>query len=342
MFEKFTNPALEVISKAKDIAISFHHRYIEPEHVFLSFIESNSLSLDRLKSNEIEFNNIELAIKNIFNTNHNAEAIGFSDRCKNLLELSYNESRRLGDSFIQPRYILLGLYIQFQEGCFLYSNDLDGIFFGCIKEELSKPYPYHIGGSNPILELEAFDFFTKHALKAVSLSQEATWMSRNIYIQPRHLVLGVIREGKGKAIEIITAKSMNIYSTQKELLKIADEIDQIDSYKILSSIQLEKEIKKNAKLLEKAVKEQNFEKASQIKCEQEKIMKKRLRCTDKCVQSIEYSIKISGKSHDKKINTLHIILGALENIDTESLSILEKTAKIDIYSLKECIIQAIR
>lgn len=73
--------------------------------------------------------------------------------------------------------------------------------------------------------------FTPRVSDIIVYSKEEANRLRNKYITPEHLLLGVIREGTGKAIEILQDLYIDLKTVKKELeASLREEVDETDTY----------------------------------------------------------------------------------------------------------------
>ena len=62
--------------------------------------------------------------------------------------------------------------------------------------------------------------FTQRVSDIITYSKEEANRLRNSYIGPEHLLLGLIREGEGKAIEILLNLNINLQDIKYQLENI--------------------------------------------------------------------------------------------------------------------------
>jgi ATP-dependent Clp protease ATP-binding subunit ClpA len=113
MFERFTNRARRVIVLAQDEARLLNHDYIGTEHILLGLLADGegiaALALDRIG---IKLDTVRQQVEQIVGTGKQRTRSGhipFTPRAKKVLELSLREAIRLGNNYIGPEHILLGL-----------------------------------------------------------------------------------------------------------------------------------------------------------------------------------------------------------------------------------------
>jgi len=112
MFERFTDRARRVVVLAQEEARMLDHNYIGTEHLLLGLIhEGESVAARALKSLEISLQAARQQVEEIIGHGDQPPSghIPFTPRAKKVLELSLRESRQLGQNYIGPEHILLGV-----------------------------------------------------------------------------------------------------------------------------------------------------------------------------------------------------------------------------------------
>jgi ATP-dependent Clp protease ATP-binding subunit ClpC len=112
VFERFTEPARQVVVLAQVEARALKHNYIGTEHLLLGLLrQEDSLAAQVLGSLGVTLEDVRGQVKRI--VGHGEELtsgqIPFTPRGKKVLEWSLRESRSLGHNHIRPEHILLGL-----------------------------------------------------------------------------------------------------------------------------------------------------------------------------------------------------------------------------------------
>jgi ATP-dependent Clp protease ATP-binding subunit ClpC len=139
-FDKFTERARRVLTLAQEEAQRFNHNYIGTEHLLLGLISENDGVAAQVFSNlKIDINKVRSAIEFIIGRGErpNANEIGLTPRAKKVIELSVDEARRLGHSYIGTEHLLLGLV---REGEGIASGVLEslGVNLDNVRVELSN------------------------------------------------------------------------------------------------------------------------------------------------------------------------------------------------------------
>jgi len=122
----------------------------------------------------------------------------FTDRARRVLVLAQEEARLLNHNFIGTEHILLGL-IHEGEGVAAKALESLGISLEAVREKVEEtigPAGSSTTGSPP---------FTPRAKKVLELSlREALQLGHN-YIGTEHMLLGLVREGEGVAVQVLVS-----------------------------------------------------------------------------------------------------------------------------------------
>jgi ATP-dependent Clp protease ATP-binding subunit ClpC len=112
MFGRFTERAQKVMLLAQEEAKRLGHNYVGTEHLLLGLIqEGEGIAAKALASMGIESRTVRDAVENMIGKGaaETAGDIGYTPRAKKVVELSYEEARRLGHNYVGTEHILLGL-----------------------------------------------------------------------------------------------------------------------------------------------------------------------------------------------------------------------------------------
>lgn len=112
MFNKFTQRAHKVLELAQEEAIRMKHESIGTEHILLGLIrEGKGIAAKALEAIEIDFATIEEGVEQLIGmgTKDVSPIVHYTPRAKKVIELSVDESRKLGHSYIGTEHILLAL-----------------------------------------------------------------------------------------------------------------------------------------------------------------------------------------------------------------------------------------
>ena len=138
----------------------------------------------------------------------------FTERARKVLVLAKEEARRFSHDYIGTEHILLGL-VREGEGvaCAVLQNlgvDLERVRIEV--EKLVSP-----GSSAPVLG----DIpFTPRAKKSLELAAEEARNLGHNYIGTEHILLGLIREGEGLAMEVLYNLGVSLESVREEIFSL--------------------------------------------------------------------------------------------------------------------------
>src|SRR6266536_5480968 len=112
MFERFTEPARQVLVLAQDEARALKHNYIGTEHILLGLLRTDDgLATRVLDSLGISLNEVRFQVAQIIGQGDEVATghVPFTPRAKKVLDLSLREAQSLGHNHISTEHILLGI-----------------------------------------------------------------------------------------------------------------------------------------------------------------------------------------------------------------------------------------
>ena len=112
MFERFTEPARQVVVFGQDEARVLRHNYIGTEHLLLGLLrEGEGLGAQVLGALGVTLDEVRAQVGRIVGTGDEVRSgqIPFTPRSKKVLEHAIRESLALGHNYIGTEHILLGL-----------------------------------------------------------------------------------------------------------------------------------------------------------------------------------------------------------------------------------------
>jgi len=113
--DRFTKRARHVLTLAQEEAQRLHHGYIGTEHLLLGLISEKSGTASRvLKDLGVKPKRVQQIIEGISGPSRQASfgRIYLTPRTKQVIELAFDEARRLGHHYIGTEHLLLGLVRQ--------------------------------------------------------------------------------------------------------------------------------------------------------------------------------------------------------------------------------------
>ena len=114
-FERFTERAKKVLTLAQEEAQRSHHNYIGTEHLLLGLMrERDGLAALVLSNLGVEIGKVRQTIESVLGRNQRIiiQQIIPTSRVKRVIEISFEEARRIGHSFVGTEHLLLGLLIE--------------------------------------------------------------------------------------------------------------------------------------------------------------------------------------------------------------------------------------
>ena len=114
-FDRFTKRARHVLTLAQEEAQRLHHGYIGTEHLLLGLIgEKNGMASRVLKGLGVKPKRVQQIVERISGPSRQASfgKVYLTPRTKQVIELAFDEARRLGHHYIGTEHLLLGLVRQ--------------------------------------------------------------------------------------------------------------------------------------------------------------------------------------------------------------------------------------
>ena len=112
MFNRFTQRAQRVLQLAQEEAIRLKHEAIGTEHILLGLIrEGEGLAAKALEAIDVDLNTIEQGVEQLIGQGEKevGPIVHYTPRAKKVIELSVDESRKRGHSYVGTEHILLAL-----------------------------------------------------------------------------------------------------------------------------------------------------------------------------------------------------------------------------------------
>jgi Clp amino terminal domain, pathogenicity island component/UvrB/uvrC motif len=114
-FERFTEDAKRTLTLAQEEAERFHHSYIGTEHLLLGLLRVEKGTAFRVLTElGVDIATVREVIKGVIGRNERImiQQIIPTSRVKKVIELSFEEARRLGHNEVDTGDVLLGLIIE--------------------------------------------------------------------------------------------------------------------------------------------------------------------------------------------------------------------------------------
>lgn len=110
-FERFTQKAVQVIFLAQEESRRLGHQYVGTEQILLGLIgEGTGIAAQALAAEGLDLENTRIEVEKRIGRGKGTSAdIPFTPRAKRALELSQEQSRKLGHQYIGTEHLLLGI-----------------------------------------------------------------------------------------------------------------------------------------------------------------------------------------------------------------------------------------
>src|SRR5699024_605910 len=111
LFGRFTERAQKVLALSQEEAIRLKYNNVGTEHILLGLIrEGQGIAAKALLALGVETEDIQKEVETLIGEGkHPMQSIHFTPRAKKVVELSQDEARKLGHSYVGTEHILLGL-----------------------------------------------------------------------------------------------------------------------------------------------------------------------------------------------------------------------------------------
>ena len=114
-FERFNEDAKRSLTLAQEEAERSHHSYIGTEHLLLGLLRVEKGTAHRVLTElGVDIQTVREVIKSVLGRNERilVQSIIPTSRVKKVIELSFEEARRMGDNEVDTAHMLLGLIIE--------------------------------------------------------------------------------------------------------------------------------------------------------------------------------------------------------------------------------------
>lgn len=202
MFNRFTQRAQKVLQLAQEEAIRMKHESIGTEHILLGLIrEGGGIAAKAMEAIEVSPQMIEEGIEELvgMGTGDVGPIVHYTPRAKKVIELSVDESRKLGHSYIGTEHLLLAL-IREGEGVAARVLNNSGVSLNKARQQVlqllgSNDHVQANGGTNPTANTPTLD----------SLARDLTQIAREGSLDP---VIGRSKEIT-RVIEVLSRRTKN-------------------------------------------------------------------------------------------------------------------------------------
>jgi hypothetical protein len=160
MFERFTDKSRQVVVDAQTHARTMNHNYIGTEHLLLALTGTGAgLAMQALGSFGITTENVEQVVVDMVGNAGSAPSghIPFTPRSRKVLELALRESLKLGNNYIGPEHLLLGLIAEGEGVAAQIIVKLAEVDLATVCQQLLALLPSRDAGTQPIVQLSPRD-----------------------------------------------------------------------------------------------------------------------------------------------------------------------------------------
>jgi ATP-dependent Clp protease ATP-binding subunit ClpC len=201
MFGRFTERAQKVLALAQEEAIRLLHNNIGTEHILLGLVrEGEGIAAKALNGLGLGSDKIQKEVENLIGKGQEtAQTIHYTPRAKKVIELSMDEARKLGHSYVGTEHILLGLIREGEGVAARVLNNL-GVSLNKARQQVlqllgSNESGGHQGGASVSANTPTLD----------SLARDLTAIAREGSLDP---VIGRSKEIQ-RVIEVLSRRTKN-------------------------------------------------------------------------------------------------------------------------------------
>jgi ATP-dependent Clp protease ATP-binding subunit ClpA len=152
-FERFNEDAKRSLTLAQEEAERSHHSYIGTEHLLLGLLRVESGTAYRVLTDlGVDIATVRGVIKSVLGRNERIliQSIIPTSRVKKVIELSFEEARRMGDNEVDTAHMLLGLIIEGEGIAAHVLTDL-GATLTKVRPEIERARSKPATGRSPVL-----------------------------------------------------------------------------------------------------------------------------------------------------------------------------------------------
>ena len=114
-FDRFSDGAKKVLTLAQEEAERSHHSYIGTEHLLLGLLrQEEGVAAKALNNLGVKIGAVRSTIESVLGRNQRIiiQQIIPTNRVKKVIEISFEEARRMGNNYVGTEHLLLGLLIE--------------------------------------------------------------------------------------------------------------------------------------------------------------------------------------------------------------------------------------
>ncbi|MBY6038491.1 ATP-dependent protease ATP-binding subunit ClpC [Fictibacillus nanhaiensis] len=201
MFGRFTERAQKVLALAQEEAIRLGHNNVGTEHILLGLIrEGEGIAAKALQVLGLGPDKIQKEVETLIGRGQEAvQTIHYTPRAKKVIELSMDEARKLGHSYVGTEHILLGLIREGEGVAARVLNNL-GVSLNKARQQVLQ-----LLGSNESSSSHRGSSASANTPTLDSLARDLTAIARDGTLDP---VIGRAKEIQ-RVIEVLSRRTKN-------------------------------------------------------------------------------------------------------------------------------------
>jgi ATP-dependent Clp protease ATP-binding subunit ClpC len=201
MFGRFTERAQKVLALAQEEAIRLGHNNVGTEHILLGLIrEGEGIAAKALQVLGLGPEKIQKEVETLIGRGQEAvQTIHYTPRAKKVIELSMDEARKLGHSYVGTEHILLGLIREGEGVAARVLNNL-GVSLNKARQQVLQ-----LLGSNESSSSHRGSSASANTPTLDSLARDLTAIARDGSLDP---VIGRAKEIQ-RVIEVLSRRTKN-------------------------------------------------------------------------------------------------------------------------------------
>ncbi len=231
---------------AQDEATRAHHSYIGTEHILLGLLrEGDGLAAGVLANLGVEIDEVRSSIESALGRNERVivQQIIPTPRVKKVIEIAFDEAKRMNDTYVGTEHLLLGLLIE-GEGIAAHVLDDLGASLERVRSKIVElrpevgreggepgPRPYWSGHQSsaelvaPLpggmlasrLRPATGPRLTAEARSAIALSEEECLNLGAVAVSTEHLLLGILRQGSSQGASALAEAGLVLERVRAEV-----------------------------------------------------------------------------------------------------------------------------
>ncbi len=137
----------------------------------------------------------------------------FTNRAKQVIKLAKKEAQRMNHNYLGTEHILLGL-LKLGQGIAVNVLRNMNIDYELVRQEIER-----LVGFGPEIQLYGDPALTGKVKKVIEFSNEEAAALNHNYVGTEHLLLGLLRQTDGVAVQVLENLNVNLKEVRKEVLK---------------------------------------------------------------------------------------------------------------------------